>query len=172
MGVGIDCFASPPSCLANSYSVSFNFLTRTYQNIDMTAEHTNVQVPNSTPESDLHRPTPAPLNTQVTRLENTYTSQITQLGIALPVDEEFLKRTQSLALARLHLKGTRAGSFLQQIQGERNGIDANKIHHTLWVGRKWDSILCLFDSVVRKLGKQQSAFKPYGLMVLLKASYT
>ncbi|KAJ0100685.1 hypothetical protein J7T55_009316, partial [Diaporthe amygdali] len=109
----------------------------------------------------------------VSRLEKTYTSWIPQLGIALPInEEECLKRVHYLAFAKLHEKGTPTSSFVQHIQGEQHGVDANNVSHILWVGRQWDSILSLFDSIVQKLGKKHPTFKPHGLMVLLKAGYT
>jgi hypothetical protein len=110
---------------------------------------------------------------EVTKLEKTYKSPIT---IALPVDKkEYIKQIQALALATLHQKGTHTSPFLQQIRGQQNGINAKNITHTLWVGRSWDSMLYMFDSIIRDLGKQQPAFepfKPHGLIVLLKTGYS
>lgn len=113
----------------------------------------------------------APPIDDVSKLEAAYIGRQSQFTIALPVDEgECLKRVRLYSYASLYAKGSHSARKIQHATGN-NSLTAQEIHHALWVGRQWNAILNLFDSIVKELGKWSPNFKPHGLMFLLKTSY-
>lgn len=125
-------------------------------------------LPNRKAKSRLRRPS----QVDAARLEATYTSRKSHFSIGLPIsEEECQKRVQSYSYANIFPKGSHSTQRIQETTSG-NGLTTPDIHHIVWVGRKWNAILSLFDSVVESLGKRQTSFKPQGLMFLLKAGYS
>ncbi|KND89334.1 hypothetical protein TOPH_06081, partial [Tolypocladium ophioglossoides CBS 100239] len=125
-------------------------------------------LPNRTASPRPHQRAPS---VNVARLEAAYTARESQAPIALPInDEECLRRIRSYSYASLYPKGSHSARKIQETTGSDGG-KAQDIYHALWVGRQWNSILNLFDSIVKELGKRSPNFKPHGLMLLLKTGY-
>jgi hypothetical protein len=113
----------------------------------------------------------APSINAASKLQAAYTSLRDQPTIALPVhQDECITRLRSYCYATLYPKGSHSVRRIQAAT-EGDGLTAQKIHHAVWVGRQWNAILTLFDSIVKEIGKWSPNFRPHGLMFLLRNGY-
>lgn len=131
--------------------------------------HRTIVQPNHQTASPRRRRQPPPID--AAKLEAAYTGHGSHSTIGLPINEqECQTRVRSFSYASLYPKGSHSTRIIQQTTGS-DDLKATAVHHTLWVGRQWNAILNLFDSIATKLGKSSPNFKPCGLLFLLKTGY-
>jgi hypothetical protein len=94
---------------------------------------------------------------------------------SIPIDESsLLRRIHSYVLAELHPKGRSINYIVQHLQETTSDGDNNinaKVSHILWVGRQWNALFVLYDSIARELSMGKPGFWPHGIICLLGAEY-